>query len=692
MSQRPSAATRSTASRVDVDRDHGPAPASRRGPRPARACRRGRRRARRRCRLAGASARVCDAAAQTSKSSSAVSSGRSSGSGRPGARARRRRRCRVDLDLRRVGIDAGRPRRAAAGSASASARRDDPRRRARAAPAKRSPTAATVPSRIPPESVSGLCILPARGDDLEDPRGDPVRVAARALAQVAKRGRVEAEPLDRRARARTGAPAPRGRGARRAAAARRPGSSTLSAPSCSRDLARRLSLHERSLGTYAAVSAGVSIVGSAPLARRVRRIEATAFGHLAVGRARDGVSMPVVWSDRHRPARAGRRGLGRRAHPAAPSCPSAPSGSARSWRPPARRLVDAEPHPDEALLAVHDPALARLPRPGLGGVGGGGADRGPGPGPRRPLRLPPPRAARRPDAGAARGDRRARAGHFAYDTMTLIGPGTWEAARAAVDAALTAADLVARRRAGRLRLLPAARPPRDPRRGFGGSCYLNNAAAAAARLRDALGEPVAVIDIDAHHGNGTQSIFYEDPRVLDRLGARRPGRRLVPALPRLRRRDRRPARAPARTATSAWRREPATSPGSRRSPSSPAGRERAARRALVVALGVDAAGGDPESPLAVSAEGFRAAGRLSASSACRRWSSRRAATTSTRSAAWSARRWPGSRRGSASRRRASDGRRRGASQRPRRQPGSDTSRRPGRRRESSARPSRSTRN
>ena len=57
---------------------------------------------------------------------------------------------------------------------------------------------------------------------------------------------------------------------------------------------------------------------------------------------------------------------------------------------------------------------------------------------------------------------RARAGRFAYDTMTLIGPGTWEAARAAVDVALTAADAGARRRAGRLRALPPARPPRDP--------------------------------------------------------------------------------------------------------------------------------------------------------------------------------------------------------------------------------------
>ena len=58
----------------------------------------------------------------------------------------------------------------------------------------------------------------------------------------------------------------------------------------------------------------------------------------------------------------------------------------------------------------------------------------------------------------------ARAGRYCYDTMTLIGPGTWEAARAAVDVALTAADLVAAGAHGGVRAVPAARPSRDPRR------------------------------------------------------------------------------------------------------------------------------------------------------------------------------------------------------------------------------------
>ena len=158
-----------------------------------------------------------------------------------------------------------------------------------------------------------------------------------------------------------------------------------------------------------------------------------------------------------------------------------------------------------------------------------------------------------------------RAGRFCYDTMTLVGPGSWEAIRAAADAALTAADLVSARGAAGLRAVPAARATTSTRRAYGGSCYLNNAAIAAQALRAAGAGRVAVLDIDAHHGNGTQAIFYDRGRRLLRLAARRPGRGLVPALRRVRRRarDRRRARAP--TATCRWRRAPATTAGSRRS-------------------------------------------------------------------------------------------------------------------------------
>ncbi len=61
----------------------------------------------------------------------------------------------------------------------------------------------------------------------------------------------------------------------------------------------------------------------------------------------------------------------------------------------------------------------------------------------------------------------------------------------------------------------AARPDTTSRRSlYGGSCYLNNTAVAAAELLTRLGGPVAVVDIDAHHGNGTQELFLDRGDVL----------------------------------------------------------------------------------------------------------------------------------------------------------------------------------
>ena len=104
-------------------------------------------------------------------------------------------------------------------------------------------------------------------------------------------------------------------------------------------------------------------------------------------------------------------------------------------------------------------------------------------------------------------------GLVGFDTMTPVGQGTWAAARGAVDVALTAADLV-------LDGAPAAyaccRPPGHhvTRSAFGGSCYLNNSAIAAQYLRDRGAERVAIVDVDAHHGNGAQSIFWNHDDVL----------------------------------------------------------------------------------------------------------------------------------------------------------------------------------
>jgi acetoin utilization deacetylase AcuC-like enzyme len=189
--------------------------------------------------------------------------------------------------------------------------------------------------------------------------------------------------------------------------------------------------------------------------------------------------------------------------------------------------------------------------------------------------------------------------------MTLIGPGTWEAARAAVDTAATAADLV---RAGERAAYALCRPPghHATRTAFGGSCYLNNTAAAAARLGEA-GDRVAVIDIDAHHGNGTQSIFWESGDFLVGSVHVDPGAGWFPHFLGF------ASETGAGSGEGANRNVP-LSPGTGDGPWVEAVAELAAWLGqeagyLVVALGVDAAGGDPESPLEVSAEGYRAAGR-----------------------------------------------------------------------------------
>jgi acetoin utilization deacetylase AcuC-like enzyme len=108
----------------------------------------------------------------------------------------------------------------------------------------------------------------------------------------------------------------------------------------------------------------------------------------------------------------------------------------------------------------------------------------------------------------------ARAGRYCYDTMTTLGPGSWAAIQAAADCALTAVDLVCSDEARQVYAL--CRPPGHhvTADAFGGSCYLNNAALAAQALVDAGHDRVAVVDVDAHHGNGTAAIFYDRADVL----------------------------------------------------------------------------------------------------------------------------------------------------------------------------------
>ena len=258
--------------------------------------------------------------------------------------------------------------------------------------------------------------------------------------------------------------------------------------------------------------------------------------------------------------------------------------------------IPAVAHDDSTLLAVHDPALVEFLRTAWEEWSA--------------AELPTDRVVpyvfaraeltcgRQPATPAAVW---AQPGLFAYDTMTLVGPGTWEAARAAVDVALTAVDLVAD---GERVAYACCRPPGHhvTRSLYGGSCYLNNTAVAATELRRRVGGPVAVVDIDAHHGNGTQELFLDRPDVLTASVHVDPGAGWFPHfLGFANENDDANLNLP-------------VAPGTGDDGWLAAVREAAAfaapTRALVVALGVDAAAGDPESPLEVSAAGYHEAGRI----------------------------------------------------------------------------------
>jgi acetoin utilization deacetylase AcuC-like enzyme len=105
-----------------------------------------------------------------------------------------------------------------------------------------------------------------------------------------------------------------------------------------------------------------------------------------------------------------------------------------------------------------------------------------------------------------------RAGWYMQDMACGIGPGTWTAVASATDVAVTAAELVV---GGERAAYALCRPPghhayRDI---AGGHCFLNNTAIAAQHLRG-IHARVAILDIDIHHGNGTQAIFYDRADVL----------------------------------------------------------------------------------------------------------------------------------------------------------------------------------
>ena len=171
-------------------------------------------------------------------------------------------------------------------------------------------------------------------------------------------------------------------------------------------------------------------------------------------------------------------------------------------------IVAPAAHGDGPILAVHDPAMLRW----LDGAW----DVWSGRGYTRPL-FPSSFALDRLLGGGAPPrepqDAIAAAGYWCLDSSTGIVAGTTSAMRGSADIALSAVDLVL---GGEPRAYALCRPPghHAGRDYFGGFCFLNNVAIAARHAQARGAGRIAIVDVDYHHGNGTQAIFDDDPSVL----------------------------------------------------------------------------------------------------------------------------------------------------------------------------------
>ena len=106
-----------------------------------------------------------------------------------------------------------------------------------------------------------------------------------------------------------------------------------------------------------------------------------------------------------------------------------------------------------------------------------------------------------------------RAGYYCIDTFTPLSRDAYKAARAAVNVALSGAEALVE---GNQLGYSLCRPPghHAERDTYGGFCYFCNGAIAAQYLGEKMGGRIAVLDVDYHHGNGTQDIFYNRSDVL----------------------------------------------------------------------------------------------------------------------------------------------------------------------------------
>ncbi|MEO1521101.1 MAG: histone deacetylase family protein [Cyanobacteria bacterium J06633_2] len=105
-------------------------------------------------------------------------------------------------------------------------------------------------------------------------------------------------------------------------------------------------------------------------------------------------------------------------------------------------------------------------------------------------------------------------GYYSFDAGTPITSGTWSAITTAVNVALTGQSYITQK--GERAAFALCRPPghHAAKDLLGGYCYFNNAAIAAQSFRDQGASRVAILDVDYHHCNGTQAIFYDRADVM----------------------------------------------------------------------------------------------------------------------------------------------------------------------------------